>query len=145
MKTMKKSYFYAKKKHVNNRFLSFLAGTNNIMVMDIHKDLRESIQKLAEVLRKGKNVIIFPEGTRTKTGKMGEFKKTFAILSKELDIPVVPVAIKGAFKAMPTRAIFPRPFSKISVSFAAPVYPAGHTTEEISSMVKEKIREILER
>lgn len=139
MKTVKKSYFYAKKKHVNNWFLRFLANRNNIIVMDINKDLKESIQKLAEVLRKGKNVIIFPEGTRTKTGKMGEFKKTFAILSKELNIPVVPVAIKGAYKAMPYRAIFPRPFSKISIFFDKPVYPADYSSDELTKVVREKI------
>lgn len=139
MKTMKKSYFYAKKKHVNNRFLRFMANTNNVMVMDINKDLKESIQKLAEVLRKGKNVIIFPEGTRTKTGKLGEFKKTFAILSKELEIPVVPVAISGAFKAMPGKAVFPRPFSKISIAFASPVYPADYSSDEITSIVRDRI------
>jgi long-chain acyl-CoA synthetase len=144
MKTMKKSYFYAKKKHVNNLFLRFLANTNNVMVVDISKDLKESIQKLAEVLRRGKNVIIFPEGTRTKTGKLGDFKKTFAILSKEMDIPVVPVAIKGAYKAMPHRAIFPRPFSKISVTFADPVYPAELTSDEVTSVVRERIRNMIE-
>jgi long-chain acyl-CoA synthetase len=144
MKTMKKSYFYAKKKHVNNRFLRFMASTNNVIVMDVNKDLKESIQKLAEVLRKGKNVIIFPEGTRTKTGKMGEFKKTFAILSKELDIPVVPVAIHGAYKAMPYRAIFPRPLSKISISFSEPVYPGAYSSDELTRVVKERIVRMIE-
>lgn len=144
MKTMKKSYFYAKKKHVNNRFLRFMASTNNVIVMDVNKDLKESIQKLAEVLRKGKNVIIFPEGTRSKTGKMGEFKKTFAILSKELDIPVVPVAIHGAYKAMPYKAIFPRPLSKISISFSEPVYPGAYSSDELTRVVKERIVRMIE-
>jgi long-chain acyl-CoA synthetase len=136
---MNRSYFYAKKTHVNNWFLRFLASTNNVIVMDVNKDLKDSIQKLAEVLRKGKNVIIFPEGTRTKTGRMGEFKKTFAILSKELNIPVIPVAITGAYKAMPRKAIFPRPFSRISISFALPVYPEAYTSDELTSVVREKI------
>jgi long-chain acyl-CoA synthetase len=139
MKTLKNSYFYAKKKHVNNPILKFMAHTNNVIVMDINKDLKESIQKLAEALKKGKNVVIFPEGTRTKTGKPGEFKKTFAILSTELNIPVVPVAINGAYKAMPHRAIFLKPFSKISVSFSKPVYPKGYTCDELTSVVQEKI------
>jgi len=143
MKTLKNSYFYAKKKHVNNRFLRFMANTNNVIVMDVNKDLKESIQKLAEVLKKGKNVIIFPEGTRTKTGKPGEFKKTFAILSKELNIPVVPVAINGAYRAMPGRSIFPRPFSRISVSFSQPVYPMGYSSDEITSIVREKIQKMI--
>jgi long-chain acyl-CoA synthetase len=140
MKTMKKSYFYAKKRHVNNWFLRFLAHRNNVIVMDVNKDLKESIQKLAEVLKRGKNIIIFPEGTRTKTGEMGDFKKTFAILSKELDIPVVPVAIQGAYKAMPRKAIFPRPLSKISVSFAEPVNPSGYTTEELALVVRDRVQ-----
>jgi len=143
MKTMKKSYFYAKKKHVNNWFLRYLANRNNVIVMDVNKDLKDSIQKLAEVLKKGKNVIIFPEGTRTKTGKMGDFKKTFAILSKELNIPVVPVAIRGAYKAMPRKAIFPRPFSKISVSFSEPVYPDAYTTEELAIVVRDRVQRMI--
>lgn len=143
MKTLKNSYFYAKKKHVNNPFLRFLARTNNVIVMDMNKDLKESIQKLAEVLKKGKNIVIFPEGTRTKTGKPGEFKKTFAILSTELNIPVVPVAINGAYKAMPHRSLFLKPFSKITVSFFQPVYPEGHTTDELTSIVQERVHEMV--
>jgi len=107
-KIMRKTYFYAKRKHVNNKFLRFLANTNNVIVMDTNKDLLESIQKLAEVLKNGRNIIIFPEGTRTTTGEVGEFKKTFAILSTELNIPVVPVAIEGAFDALPHGSKFPK-------------------------------------
>lgn len=143
MKTLKNSYFYAKKKHVNNRFLQFMANTNNVIVMDVNKDLKESIQKLAEVLKRGKNIIIFPEGTRTKTGKLGEFKKTFAILSKELNIPVVPVAINGAYRAMPGRAIFPVPFRRISVSFSKPIYPTGYSSDELTTIVQEKVHKMI--
>jgi long-chain acyl-CoA synthetase len=143
MKTLKNSYFYAKKKHVNNRFLEFMANRNNIIVMDINKDLKESIQKLAEVLRKGKNVIIFPEGTRSKTGKPGEFKKTFAILSKELNIPVVPVAINGAYRAMPGKSVFPRPFRQISVSFSPPIYPAEFSSDELARIVQHKVHTMI--
>jgi long-chain acyl-CoA synthetase len=143
MRTMKRSYFYAKDKHVNNWFLRFMANRNNVIVMDVNKDLKESIQKLAEVLKKGKNVIIFPEGTRTTTGKVGEFKKTFAILSKELDIPVVPVAINGAYRAMPGKAIFPKPFSKIRVVFAPPIYPTGYNSDELTQIVQEKINSMV--
>jgi long-chain acyl-CoA synthetase len=143
MKTMKNTYFYAKKKHVNNRFLQFMANRNNVIVTDVNKDLKESIQKLAEVLKKGKKIIIFPEGTRTKTGRLGEFKKTFAILSKELNIPVVPVAINGAYRAMPGRSVFPRPFSRISVSFSQPIYPKGFSSDELTSIVQEKVHKMI--
>ncbi|MBZ0199558.1 MAG: AMP-binding protein, partial [Ignavibacteriaceae bacterium] len=105
-KIMKNTYFYAKEKYVKFKWVRALANRNNVIAMDINKDLKESIQKLAEVLRNGKNVIIFPEGTRTYTGEVGEFKKSFAILSSELNVPIVPVTIKGANNALPRGSIF---------------------------------------
>ena len=101
-KLAKNTYFYAKEKHVANPLLRFLANRNNIIVVNINSGLRESIQKLAEVLKKGKNIMIFPEGTRSKDGSVGDFKKLFAILSTELGVPVVPVTINGAYQALPT-------------------------------------------
>src|SRR5690606_36501703 len=103
----------------------------NVSVVDLNKNLKESIQKLAEVLRHQKNLIIFPEGTRSVNGNIGQFKKTFAILSRELNIPVVPVSIKGAIEALPKGSIFPRPWKKVQVEFLQPVYPENNTYEQI--------------
>ncbi len=108
-KLMKQTYFYAKEKHVKNSFLKLLAAKNNVIVMDL-SDLKTSLQKMAEVLKRGKNIIIFPEGTRTQTGEIGDFKKTFAILSRELNVPIVPVAISGAYDALPRGTHFPKPW-----------------------------------
>ena len=142
-KIMKNTYFYAKKKHVNNWFLKALAKRNNVIVMDINKDLKGSIQKMAEVLKKKKNLIIFPEGTRSKTGEIGEFKKTFAILSKELNVPIVPVAIDGAYDALASGSKFPKPFTKVKVDFLKPVYPKNLTVDTITDKVKIVISEKL--
>jgi long-chain acyl-CoA synthetase len=103
--------------------------------MDLNKDLKESLQKLAEILRKGKNIIIFPEGTRSRDGKLGSFKKAFAILSRELNVPIVPVSIKGAFEALPKGKILPRPWKKIDVKFHQPVFPENQDYEAISEKV----------
>ncbi|MCK4980025.1 MAG: 1-acyl-sn-glycerol-3-phosphate acyltransferase, partial [Candidatus Delongbacteria bacterium] len=143
--TMKNTFFYAKKKHFNNWFLKAMAKRNNVIIMDINKDLKGSIQKLAEVLKMKKNIIIFPEGTRTKTGEMGEFKKTFAILSKELNVPVVPVAINGAYAALSSGSIFPKPFTKVNVDFLEPVYPKELTIESIVDKVKGMISNTLQK
>lgn len=138
-KTMRTTYFYAKKKHVNNWFLRFWAQRNNVVVMDVNKDLKESIQKLAEILKMGRKVIIFPEGTRSKDGNLGEFKKTFAILSKELSVPVIPVAISGAHYALPSGRIFPRIFAPVRVNFLNPIDPQDHSYETLANMVKNNI------
>ena len=138
---MRNTYFYAKEKHVKKRWLKFFAGRNNVIIMDINKDLKLSIQKMGEALKRNRNIIIFPEGTRTKTGQLGQFKKTFAILSRELNVPIVPVAIRGAYEAMPSGSKLPKPFKKICVEFLKPIHPEEHHTyESLAETVKEKIQ-----
>ncbi|WP_088655246.1 AMP-binding protein [Geofilum rhodophaeum] len=138
-----KTYFYAKAQHVKAPFVRFLANKNNVIVVDLNQNLKESIQKLAEVLRNQKNLIIFPEGTRSVTGNIGQFKKTFAILSRELNIPVVPVAIKGALDALPKGSIFPRPWKKVQVEFLQPVFPEENSYEQIANTVRNRIIETM--
>ncbi len=138
-KMMKETYFYAKKKHVKNKLLKFLADKNNVIVVDINKDLKKSLQKMGAVLKSGKNMIIFPEGTRSANGELGDYKKTFAILSSELNIPIVPVAIGGAYKALPKGSIIPRPFKKICVKFLEPINPDGYSYESLTDEVQSRV------
>ncbi len=138
-KVIRNTYFYAKEKHIKSKFLKFFANRHHIIIMDLNKDLKESIQKMGEALKKQKNLIIFPEGTRSFDGKLGEFKKTFAILSRELNIPIVPVSIKGAIDALPRGSVFPKPLKKISVEFLKPVYPEESTYDALSNIVYKSI------
>ncbi len=142
-KTLRNTYFYAKKKHVNNNIMRFFARTNNVIVMDISKDLKVSIQKLAEVVRMGKKIIIFPEGTRSKDGNMGEFKKMFAIISKELNIPVIPVAINGAYKVLPTSRKIPKISASVTIQYLKPVYPGNYNYDTLTEVVKENIGKVV--
>lgn len=137
--TIRNTYFYAKEKHIRKRWLKFFANRHHIIIMDLNKDLKESIQKMGEALKKKKNLIIFPEGTRTLDGKLGEFKRTFAILSRELNVPIVPVSIKGAYEVLPKGSRIPRPFRKVSVEFLEPVYPGNSTYDKLASIVYQRI------
>jgi long-chain acyl-CoA synthetase len=117
-----------------------MAGKNNVILMDINKNLKESLQQISCVLRQGKNVIIFPEGTRSKDNELKQFKKTFAILSKELNVPIVPVAINGSEKAVFRPIKFPRFFTRIAVEFLSPVYPEREENiDSLRNRVKEHI------
>ncbi len=142
-KQLRETYFFAKARWVKNWFIRFLARTSNIIVVDINDDLKGSLQKLAAVIHKDKNIIIFPEGTRSFDGKLNDFKKTFAILSAELNVPIVPVAIDGAFKALPRGKHFPRPGVKIEVKYLDPIRPEGKEVEDLKEEVKNKIDEEL--
>jgi len=140
---LRRTFFYAKRKHIKTKFMNFLAGKHNVIVVDLDQGIKESIQKLAEALKQDNKVVIFPEGTRTKNGEVGDFKKTFAILSKELNVPVVPVAIKGAYNALPTGKKLPRLFTRIQVTYMPPVYPEKHDFDTLTDTVKENIREVV--
>ncbi|MDX9980757.1 MAG: AMP-binding protein [Lentisphaeria bacterium] len=137
--TLKKTYFYAKSEHIRRGWLKFLARTNNVIVTDINRNLKESLQKLAAVLKDGRKVIIFPEGTRSRDGQLGEFKRTFAILGRELNVPIVPVVIRGAYEAMPAGRWLPRMFRPIEVTFLPPVQPGQESYDELAERVQTAV------
>lgn len=139
-KTMQNTFFFAKEKHWRTKFARFMAGKNNVIIMDINKNVKESLQQMSFVLRQGKNVIIFPEGTRSKDNSLKQFKESFAILSKELNVPVLPVAINGSEKITVTPLKLPRLFTKINVDFLQPVYPQ---TEQNIKNLRDKVVEII--
>lgn len=138
-RTLNNTFSYAKKDHVNSWARRYLASRSNVIVMDLSKDLKHSIQKMAEVVKQGKKILIFPEGTRTLTGKLGKFHKTYAILSAELNVPIVPVVISGAYEAMSSGAKKIKRGEKITVEFLPAVYPEGMSFEELNDLVKERI------
>lgn len=138
-KLFRNTVFYAKAKHVSKKWKQYIADRNNIIVVDIHQDLKLSIQKLAEAIREKRNVIIFPEGTRTKDGTLGDFKKTFAILSRELNVPVVPVAITGAYS---NRSRLPLCRS-VKINILEPEYPNNDSYENITQRVFDKINSVV--
>ncbi|HWS01382.1 MAG TPA: AMP-binding protein [Prolixibacteraceae bacterium] len=142
-KTLKNTYTYAKKDHVKSGIRRFLARRTNVIVMDLSKELKESIHKMAEVVKLGKKILIFPEGTRTKTGKLGDFKKTYAILSTELNIPVVPVAISGAYEAMSSGKKKIKTGSRITVTFLPPAAAGGMTPELLNTTIRNQIQETI--
>ncbi len=131
-------YFYATEEHIQSGLRRWMAGHSNVVLME-RANLKDSIQKLAQILRQGKNIIIFPEGSRTHTGNVGQFKKTFAILSKELNVPIVPVCIRGAFDALPRHRRWLQP-KKITVEYLPAVTPtANQTAEELSEQIRQSI------
>ena len=138
-KTLKNSYFFATEEHVKRPVVKSLAKRNNIILME-KRNLKNSILKLSEVLKLGKNVVIFPEGSRSYDGEMVPFKKTFAILSKELNVPVVPVCIRGAYDVLPRGSKWIKP-KKIEVEYLHPVMPEnGDTYDSISDKVRDSIQ-----
>src|SRR4030042_467716 len=79
-----------------------------------------SIRKIIEKLKQGNGVCLFPEATRTSDGKIAPFKGGFTLLCRRGNAPVVPVLIDGAFECWPRHRKFPKPGSKISITYCQP-------------------------
>jgi 1-acyl-sn-glycerol-3-phosphate acyltransferase len=75
------------------------------------------------LLTRGVPLLVFPEGTRSRTGKMGQFKSGAAALAARADVPCVPVAIIGAGAAHPRGSRWPK-FGRphVGVVFGSPVF-----------------------
>jgi long-chain acyl-CoA synthetase len=80
----------------------------NLVPIERQGSLRESLRMAGEALRQGYNVLIFPEGTRSTTGEMQEFKSTLGYLSLTFQVDVLPLYIQGAFDALPKGTVFPK-------------------------------------
>ena len=129
-KQAKNVYFFAIKKHFEKPVRRFFADNGNIVLVDINKNLKESLQIAAEVLKENKSLVIFPEGARTRDGEIHDFKKFFAILSKELNIPVTVMGIKGFYESMPFGSSFPRSGS-VEIEILGDIIPEKISVEEI--------------
>jgi long-chain acyl-CoA synthetase len=97
-----------------------------------------ALQLSAYVLRKGKILCVFPEGTRSRDGSIKEFKKGVGIIARELNIPVIPVAIKGTYEMLAPGKRFPRPV-KVTVSFGKPIYPGDLDYDGIVKKLYEEV------
>jgi long-chain acyl-CoA synthetase len=95
------------------------------------------------VLRRGKILLAFPEGSRSRDGGIKEFKKGVGIIAKELNIPIVPVAISGTYEMLPSGKLFPKP-SHVRVSFGKPIYPGGADYDGIVKTLYGDVVKMLE-
>lgn len=68
--------------------------------VNIRKAMK-SLDKAAEKVKKGLSVVIYPEGTRTKDGNIGEFKKGMFFLADRSQADIIPVSLSGTFELMP--------------------------------------------
>jgi len=83
-------------------------------------EIVEAMQSSSFILKHNKALCIFPEGERSIDGEVKQFKKGIGIIAKELNVPLVPCYIKGAFQAWSRPQRFPKLHS-IKIRFGIPV------------------------
>ncbi len=128
----RKLYFLARKTLFKNKIFS--AFIKRLGAIPIEREGSPmALRKGLDVLKEGKGLVIFPEGTRSRDGKLKNGKPGVGFLAIKGKCPVVPVFISGTDKALPVGAKFIKP-TKIKVKIGKPLL--FHDEDYISSTEK---------
>ncbi|HEX7501426.1 MAG TPA: AMP-binding protein, partial [Polyangia bacterium] len=87
---------------------AYFKNLTNLVPMERSGSIRKSLGIAEEVLRKGKSLVLFPEGTRSRTGEMVDFLPSLGYLALHADAGILPAYIEGAHAAMPVGATIPK-------------------------------------
>ncbi len=136
------TFFLGTTDYFGGPLTSRLAKSLQVIPVDMDARLYGALQLSAYVLRKGKVLCVFPEGGRSRDGGIKEFKKGVGIISRELNLPVVPVAIKGTYEMLAPGKKFPRP-ARVSVTFGKPIHPGDRDYDGIVKRLHEEVVELL--
>ena len=116
--------------------------------VNIDKPNVEAIKHALLILKQGKVLGIFPEGGRSKDGKLKKGESGVALLALKSGVPILPAAIEGAFEAYPPSAILPKCHS-INVSFGQLLtfdrFDKGHIDEKTIRIATEQIMKSIEK
>ncbi|HEX2081349.1 MAG TPA: lysophospholipid acyltransferase family protein [Longimicrobium sp.] len=97
----------------------------------------QSLRRAGEQMRAQRSVVvIFAEGTRSRTGRLQPFKKGAFVLAHKTGIPIIPTVVTGSFDIMRPDTFIVRP-ATIHVYFEPPVSPQGLSVEELTARVRE--------
>jgi len=112
-----------------------------------------SLRRSLQVLRRGRVLAVFPEGTRTRTGEVGPFNPTLTRLAIREGAPVVALAIDGTGKILPPGRKLPRLGVHVTVRYGKPLQlterygpkPAEHEIEQATETVRDQVVSLLGR
>ncbi|HWW51407.1 MAG TPA: AMP-binding protein [Verrucomicrobiae bacterium] len=111
----------------------------NVFPLPRRAGFRESFAFAGDLIDRGWNVLVFPEGTRTPNGRTGPFRAGIGLLSARLRVAVVPVRLDGIFELKQAGKKWARPH-QIAVSIGAPVhFRESDRAEEITRELEHRV------
>lgn len=102
---------------------------------------RESIRYMGELVDEGWSILIFPEGERTLTGKIGPFLPGVGMIASRLELAVVPIRLTGLDRVLHRTRKWPRP-GPVEIRIGAPVIVKGESYAALARQVEEAVRRL---
>jgi len=135
-------HYIARSTLYDNKFFGWLLLTlNTIPIKQGEADI-SAMKKAINVLKEGKMLCLYPEGSRTHDGKIAEIQGGFGLLSRRSKATVVPVVIDGAYECWPRQNKWPK-IGKVYVEYGKPFTPEEIKElgdEEFSRLFNERLR-----
>ncbi|QEG22118.1 1-acyl-sn-glycerol-3-phosphate acyltransferase [Mariniblastus fucicola] len=140
--------YLAKKQLFKFPPLGWFLRWNDAIELDREATGLGGIKETLKRLKKKESVVMFPEGTRSRDGELLPIKRGFCTLVKKTKVTIMPVAIDGAWDALPRHSPWPNFGATINVVFGDPIEPeeyADLSDDELTALLEEKIRECFEK
>jgi len=126
----KKLHFLAKKEHFNSLVERAWHTHGGAIPLDREKGGKEALGLAVKALREGKIIGIYPEGTRSLTGKLQKAKTGAARLAIKSGVPILPVGLTGTFRILPKGKHIPK-MKRAAIKIGRPIY-LGHHNKKIN-------------
>ncbi|HLK05860.1 MAG TPA: lysophospholipid acyltransferase family protein [Candidatus Acidoferrum sp.] len=110
-----------------------------------HDSAIASLEKATKAMREGQSFLIYPEGTRSNDGRLGEFKRGAVVMAIKAGVPIVPMVCAGAHKVMEKRSLVIKP-GVITVEFLEPIDASAYTfgqRDDLNKRVRGAMAEAL--
>src|SRR5579864_5920283 len=128
-------WFFLRRWYARLRYV-LVTALFNVFSLPQRAAYQESFQYAGRLADQGYNVLIFPEGRRTQTGEMAEFRKGIGLLATRLNLPVIPMRIDGLFGLKAKRQRFAKP-GTVQVRIGEPVrFEGTDDPEEIAKRLQ---------
>jgi 1-acyl-sn-glycerol-3-phosphate acyltransferase len=119
-------------------FIGWYMWATGMIFVDRSRSTRalKSLSKAARRIREGASILVFPEGTRSKTGEVLPFKRGPFVLAIEAGVPIVPIAIHGSGKVLPSGTFDIVP-AEVRLKMGAPILTAGRKKNSSEALMRE--------